>query len=563
MATSISWERVLLNVDMEETLLDDSEIPRRYQEVENKSVPFAPDGLSFWLVGDDGVFALKQVQGELSGVVRVQINITNLAKRQPIPNGVWSIVPVLDGVAGLPATFNLQQAAVLPERSRAFLFDDNRQSYIVNFDLEEEDERPELLIRAFQFTRRAQKRNVNSVCKPQKRRAFSRHPLYDHALQAWYRMWYILTHHTGKRILFAAQQRTRLEGNLLRVRDRMLERGLDSTFQLYEWHDVTNRGRIARSYSRLRLIRLMARCDIVLIDDYCGTLDHLTPDPKTVLAQLWHAGYGFKAVGFSRFGRYGSPTLGCGHGKYTYAICGSQALKSVYAEVFGIEENAVLATGLPRIDEFVDPFHEKSVEQQFEADYPQFADKRIVLFAPTFRGRGKKDAYYDYSQIDFHRLYDWCGEDTVFLFRMHPFIEQAPPIPECFRNRLVDFSEYPSTNDLLYQANILITDYSSIVYEYSLLARPIIFFAYDEMSYQATRGFHGAYRDIAPGKVCNSFDELMCALEQQDYEIEKVVEYRDRYFQSIDGRATDRVIDSVILQIPRTDPVANPPGVGC
>src|SRR5262249_6453307 len=83
------------------------------------------------------------------------------------------------------------------------------------------------------------------------------------------------------------------------------------------------------------------------------------------------------------------------------------------------------------------------------------------LFAPTFRGRGIDDAYYDYSRIDFARLYEMCGETSVVLFRMHHFVTVPVPIPPEYADRLVNYESFPETNDLLHVADVLITDYSS------------------------------------------------------------------------------------------------------
>jgi len=490
---------------------------------------------------------MKMDAGPTPGTYQVRLNVTNLKSRHEIPDGTWKIIPVLKGKACIPTTFDSARLSQLWEKSRTFLFDGNKQAYVVNFDLSDDDERPELVIRTYYFNRAITEKPTAHGLKAKLKALLLKNGRDKKLLQLWYNFWRVVSPPPGNRILFAAQQRTQLEGNLLCVRDRLHARGLDHRLDIREWCDTKRKSFIVRMKKSMRLAHLMATSDIVLLDDYCQVLDAITPDPKTVVVQLWHAGYGFKAVGFSRFGRYGSPQLTSGHRKYTYAICGSTSLQPVYAEVFGIEQKAILPTGLPRIDTFLDPDNEAAVRAKFTEDYPEFIGKRIVLFAPTFRGRGHNDAHYDYSKIDFAGLYDWCGDDTVVLFRMHPFIKGNPPIPEEYRNRLIDFASYPSTNDLLHVVDVMITDYSSIVYEFSLLNRPMLFFAYDEIEYQSTRGFHGNYRNLAPGKVCNTFNQLLEALTFGDYEFEKVAKYRNRYCDHRDTKSTDRVIDQIIL----------------
>src|SRR5262249_24770723 len=276
----------------------------------------------------------------------------------------------------------------------------------------------------------------------------------------------------------------------------------------------------------------------------------LDVSPEAKIIQLWHAGSGFKSIGYSRFGSCGSAGRVGAHRKYTYAITGSKNLIPVYAEAFGIEESAVVATGLPRIDTFLNKERTQKLVADFFEKYPNLIGKRIILFAPTFRGRGIDDAYYDYSRIDFARLYEMCGETSVVLFRMHHFVTVPVPIPPEHPDRLINDDSFPETNDLLHVADVLITDYSSVVYEFSLLNRPMLFYAYDKDTYSAVHGFHRDYDATAPGKVCMTFDELVKALQNEDYDMSKVEAFRRKNFDSLDTGSADRVIDWLILNDP-------------
>jgi CDP-ribitol ribitolphosphotransferase len=167
-----------------------------------------------------------------------------------------------------------------------------------------------------------------------------------------YRLSRLINPPRGNRILFASEGRTSIGGNLARVHERMIERGLDSRYKFcYSFRIPSTVSR----WSTLHAIYLLATSDIVLVDDYFALLAGLRFSPETKIIQLWHAGSGFKSIGYSRFGKYGSRGLANAHRKYTYAITGSKHLIPVYAEAFGIEESAVVATGLPRIDTFATP----------------------------------------------------------------------------------------------------------------------------------------------------------------------------------------------------------------
>ena len=81
---------------------------------------------------------------------------------------------------------------------------------------------------------------------------------------------------------------------------------------------------------------------------------------------------------------------------------------------------------------------------------PRLRGKRIILFAPMFRGRDRWNAYYDYRQLDFKALWEMCGDDSVFCFRMHYFITDPVRIPADLSDRLIDLASYGATNDLLH-----------------------------------------------------------------------------------------------------------------
>ena len=263
----------------------------------------------------------------------------------------------------------------------------------------------------------------------------------------------------------------------------------------------------------------------------------------TKLIQLWHAGVGFKSVGLCRFGTNGSPLLDNAHRQYDYAIVGSTALKKIYAEVFGIEEDALIPTGLPRIDKVIDKEENQKKIDAFYSDHPELRGRKLILFAPTFRGVGALTATYPYEKLDMKRIYDMCGDEYAFIFKMHPFIKEKPEIPAVYSDRIIDMSGIGDINDLLPVIDILITDYSSVIYEFSLFRKPMLFFAYDRDNYAAIRGFQSDYEDFAPGKICGTFDEVEQAIKNEDFELEKVDRFVEENYDYLDSGSSDRFID--------------------
>ena len=130
---------------------------------------------------------------------------------------------------------------------------------------------------------------------------------------------------------------------------------------------------------------------------------------------------------------------------------------------------------------------------------------------------------------------------------MHPFVREEPGIPPQLRDRLLTEPATPiDVNDLLFGVDLLITDYSSIVFEFSTLGRPMLFFAYDLERYIAGRDFYVPYREFVPGRIVETWDELLDAIRRDDYEVEKVGAFAARYFDHQDGHSTDRVVDLIV-----------------
>ena len=236
-----------------------------------------------------------------------------------------------------------------------------------------------------------------------------------------------------------------------------------------------------------------------------------------------------------------------GHRQYDYGITSSVRIAHFYSEVFGINPEQLLPTGMPRMDEYLNPEYRNITEKNLYEIFPQIKDRKVILFAPTYRGKNRSDAHYPYEMIDFDRMYKFCADEYVILFKMHPWVAQPVPIPKAYRDKMIDVNKYPNINDLFYVTDLMITDYSSGIFEYSLMRKPMLFFAFDEIQYSYSRGFHRPYEESAPGKVRHTFDELMDAMEKKDYDYEKVGKYIKLHFDNIDTNASDRVIDWFLL----------------
>lgn len=367
------------------------------------------------------------------------------------------------------------------------------------------------------------------------------------AFEALFRLSRAVSRRNGRRILFTSDSRAELGGNLKIVYDRMVERGLDREYELltlFKESVTTSRG----FGDRVRLPWLLARADVIVLDDYQPVV-YRVDDPDVRIVQLWHAWGAFKTVGYSRAGKPGglSPWSRV-HKNYTYAIVSSAFEVPFYAEAFGIPEANVRPTGIPRMDGFWDPARPARSRQLTYAAYPAARDRSVILFAPTFRGHGAKSATYPVELLDWAALHALCVEkDAVCIIRLHPFVHDPLDIPPEFADRIIDGSTSAiDINDVLFAADLLVTDYSSVIFEYSTRDRPMLFFAFDLDEYVASRDFYVDYESFVPGRIVRTFDELIDAIRREDYQPERLAAFRREHLSHFDGRATDRVIDLII-----------------
>lgn len=353
----------------------------------------------------------------------------------------------------------------------------------------------------------------------------------------------------GKHILLMSETRAPISGNLLALDNRLKERNLDKTYHIsYSFSKTLQQSKWKTLLVWSRLLWLIACQDIIFVDDYVPIFKTIHLKNDTKLVQLWHAGVGFKSVGYSRFGRQGSPhPIDSCHRCYDYAIVGGKGLIDVYEEVFAIPKKRILPYGLARLDGYMDQERIRVYKKNFYQKYPELKEKKIILFAPTYRGKTQDEAYYPANWIPQDEVASFCGDRYVFCYKMHPFIKEKVTIDEKYKQCIYDFSDERDINELFYVTEILITDFSSNIYEFSLQRKPIIFYAPDKDYYQLTRGVHRTLEE-APGPVCIQFQEVADIIENKRFEYEKLEEFVRKSFDSQNKCASDRLIDELILE---------------
>ncbi len=350
----------------------------------------------------------------------------------------------------------------------------------------------------------------------------------------------------GNTVLFTSDSREDMSGNFEYVYNEMLRQNLDEKYKihaLFKSNISTRRNFI----DKFKFPFLLGKADYIFVDDFHPLLYTVKFRKSQEIIQVWHAVGAFKTVGYSRSGKKGGPFFNSvNHRNYTKAFVSSETDIPFYGEAFGIKEQNIIPTGVPRTDIFFDETYEKEIVTKMEEELPIIKDKEVILFAPTFRGSGHHTAHYPFFKIDFARFARYCRENNaVVLFKMHPFVKNRLNIPREYEEYFVDVSDFREVNDILFVTDILISDYSSLVYEFAVFKRPMLFYAFDLEDYITSRDFYEPYESFVPGKIVESFDDLILALDNKDYQVEKVVPFLDKHFKYHDGRSSERVVRNI------------------
>lgn len=295
------------------------------------------------------------------------------------------------------------------------------------------------------------------------------------------------------------------------------------------------------------MLKELATAKYVFVDDASLILSSIPLRKETVAINLWHACGAFKKFGRStaelKFGS-SAATLDKypNYGNLTHVTVSSPEVIWAYEEAMHLPKGIVKATGVSRTDQFYDKEFVESRKQKLYEIMPEAKDKKVILYAPTFRGHVATASSPD--RIDFERFCRELGNEYVIVCKHHPFVKNPPIIPEELQHFARDLTKYLSIEDLLCCADICISDYSSLVFEYSLFEKPMIFYAYDYDNYCDWRGFYYDYSEFIPGPVVQTEDELLNSIKNIDtqFDKQKVIDFKEKFMGSCDGHATERII---------------------
>ncbi len=306
----------------------------------------------------------------------------------------------------------------------------------------------------------------------------------------------------------------------------------------------------------LQFTKYYARAKCTFVSDYYLPAFANEPRKGSRLVQVWHGCGAFKKWGYSTrnsswglqndfFEKYNV------HKTYTDIITSCEAVNGIYAEAFAADIEKVKALGVARTDVFFDRsfINEKTKEVREKYNIPE--NKKILLWAPTYRGDSLQKSHNEIT-LDLEKMYNELKDDYVLLIKLHPHLVKGFNARTFAPDYMKDFAikphpAYPIEN-LLCAADIVISDYSSLIFEYSLLERPMIFFAYDLEEYDGSRSFYYDYESFIPGPIVKDTDGIIYEVRKSEngFDASEITAFRNKFMSACDGNSTKRIFYEMI-----------------
>ncbi len=341
------------------------------------------------------------------------------------------------------------------------------------------------------------------------------------------------------RVVLATARLPALEGNLLHLHDAIRARRPDvdlvSLLQPYSY-DLAGKVRYL-----LRLVRatfIVHTSGLVVVDNAYFPVHVMRHRAGVTVVQVWHAPGALKRFGADTLAGLDEPERTFLHRHYDYVVGPGEAGRDAWARALRTPRERVLALGTPRTDVFFDAAALEAARSRLLAAHPELRGRRVVLYAPTFRGRGR--AKHGTAALDGRRLRARLPATDALVVKSHPNLDPASQPVDGF-----DVVADPASdmNDWLALADVFVTDYSSSIFEWALLRRPLVLLVDDLEAYERDPGLYLDYRSEMIGAQVRDTDGVADAVLRGDVDEASFEAFVARNIGACDGHASERFVD--------------------
>ena len=303
-------------------------------------------------------------------------------------------------------------------------------------------------------------------------------------------------------------------------------------------------------------LHLVMQACLLLCDNYYAFLSGCDFDHhQTHVVQLWHANGAIKTFGWEELT---TPQRSVAdkhrfqkvYDQFDEYLVGSKKMAQVFVQSYHVPENRMNVIGYPRTDELFNKKWQMQVSQNIKRKYPDVSGKEIILYAPTYR---EEDAGRPLMNLpeDFDQFVNQLSGNQRLIIKLHPHVKAAEKQlkQQLDPDKVIWIDDF-STNDLLLVADRLVTDYSSVIFDYTLLpnAKQILFYCYDYDHYSQQVGIQADFKSWIPGKMVTTTTDLIKEV-QQPLAVTDFKQFNQLWNTANDGHATERVLQTELKYI--------------
>jgi teichoic acid ribitol-phosphate primase len=344
------------------------------------------------------------------------------------------------------------------------------------------------------------------------------------------------------RAVLATARTSRLDGNLLHIHAalRRLRPRLDVALVL-EPYSYGLAGKLAYAARLLRGTYLVQTSRLVVVDNAYLPVHVVPHRTATQVVQVWHAEGALKRFGMDAARPPAEPERSFLHRRYDWVVTSGEASREAWSRALRTPVERVLSLGSPRTDLFFDPAAMAAARDRIIGAYPGLDGRRVILFAPTFRGRGK--AKRAGTAIDVRTLRAALPASDVLVLKTHPNLDRALVDPAGFD---VVIDHRVDLNELLTATDVLITDYSSSIFDMALLRRRLVLLVADLAEYELDPGLYLDYRTEMIGTQVVDTDGVIEALLGDRFDLAPYEAFIQRHLGASDGHASARFVERFV-----------------
>ena len=292
-----------------------------------------------------------------------------------------------------------------------------------------------------------------------------------------------------------------------------------------------------------KFMKLYASAGTVYICSYFLPVSSCKKRKETKVIQLWHSGGLLKKMGYDTKDDIPKDYKGNVTANYDLVTVSAPVCVPVWEQALGLPKGITKPIGIARTDVYYRDSWNKKALRKFEKYYPEAAGKKVAIYTPSFSGNAS-DPKCPGLDMGIEKVFGGLS-DWYLIVRPHPHMRKK--YPEYFDDR----SRKVSTEELLARADLMITDYSSILFYYLTYRKPFILFCPDIEEYRKNRGFYLDPKDF-PAPVVKTAKELKAVLSTEMYSKQNTELQLDQFFEkymgACDGHVTERVLEEAELR---------------